>query len=298
MSDIYAHLGDERVAIGVIGGSGLYKMEGLNVLEIRDVQTPFGAPSAPVTIAEIDGRRVAFLPRHGIHHQFVASSVPYRANIWALKSLGVFWCVAVNAVGSLVEEIVPGEHFVVPDQTIDKTYTRAHTLYDDVAVHVSLSYPFEPMLRDYLLAACRAEGIHTHDKATLVVMEGPGFSSRAESELHRSWGAHLIGMTSMPEARLAREAEMAYATVALPTDYDVWRDAEHVDVAEVIHNMKRNLRRVHGVLKRAVPMIELEREADCPSSHALHHAIMTGREAVAAQTLDDFAMTLGKYFAR
>lgn len=298
MTDIYAHLGDDRVAVGVIGGSGLYKMDGLNVLETREVQTPFGKPSAPITIAEIEGRRVAFLPRHGLHHEFVASNLPYRANIWALKELGVFWVVAVNAVGSLVEEIVPGEHFVVPDQIIDKTYRRPHTMYDDVAAHVGLSYPFNPMLREYLLQACRAEGVHTHDKATYVVMEGPGFSTRAESFMHRSWGAQLIGMTAMPEARLAREAEMAYASISLPTDYDCWRDADHVDVSEVMENMKRNLSRVHGVIRRVVPAIDLGREADNDASYALKHAIMTHPSAIAQSTLDDFRITLGKYISR
>jgi 5'-methylthioadenosine phosphorylase len=298
MSDTYSHLGDERVAIGVIGGSGLYKMEGLEVIETRRVDTPFGEPSAPITIAEVGRRRVAFLPRHGLHHEFVASSVPYRANIWALKKLGVFWCIAVNAVGSLAEEIVPGEHFVVPDQLIDKTYRRLHTLYDDVAVHVSLSYPFHPTLRDYLVEACRAEGIRTHDKATYVCMEGPAFSTRAESELHRRWGAHLIGMTAMPEARLAREAEICYASIALPTDYDVWRDAEHVDIAEVMNNMKRNLSRVHGVIKRVIPGIDLDLEEQCDASRALQYAIMTHPEAIEESTLEQFRLTLGKYVSR
>lgn len=297
MTDIYSDLGDKRVPIGVIGGSGLYEIPGINVLETRQIDTPFGRPSAPITIAEIGGRRVAFLPRHGLHHEYVASNVPYRANIWALKKLGVFWCVAVNAVGSLAEEIVPGEHFVIPDQTIDKTYSRQHTLYDDVAVHVGLSYPFHPMLRETLIDACRAEDIATHSTATLICMEGPAFSTRAESELHRSWGAHLVGMTSMPEARLAREAEICYASIALPTDYDVWHDADEVDVSDVMQNMKRNLSRVHGVLKRVVPSIDLEREAECDAGHALKYAIMTAPGAIAESTLEQFRLTLGKYIS-
>ncbi len=295
MSDIYSHLGDERVPVGVIGGSGLYEMEGLEVIEEREVDTPFGKPSAPLTIASIEGRRVAFLPRHGLHHEYVASTVPYRANIWALKSLGVFWLVTVSATGSLKEEIVPGEHFVIPDQIIDKTYRRPNTLYEDVAVHVGLSYPFHPMLRDYLVQACNDQGIHTHDGGTYVCMEGPAFSTKAESQLHRQWGASLIGMTAMPEARLAREAEMCYATIALPTDYDVWYEADHVDIGEVMSNMKRNVSRVRDVLYSVIPSIPLEREEECDASRALQYAIMTRPEAISESSLRQFRLTLGKY---
>jgi 5'-methylthioadenosine phosphorylase len=295
MSDIYSHLGDERVPIGVIGGSGLYEMDGLEIIEEREVDTPFGKPSAPITIAKVEGRRVAFLPRHGQHHEYVASTVPYRANIWALKELGVFWLVTVSAVGSLKEEIVPGEHFVIPDQIIDKTYRRPNTLYKDVAVHVGLSYPFHPMMREILLGACRDEGIETHDGGTYVCMEGPAFSTKAESELHRQWGASLIGMTAMPEARLAREAEMCYATIALPTDYDVWYESDHVDIGEVMANMKRNISNVRGVLRRVIPSIPLEQEADCDASHALQYAIVTHREAISESSLEQFRLTLGKY---
>ncbi len=295
MTDIYSHLGDDRVAIGVIGGSGLYQMEGLEVIEEREVVTPFGQPSAPITIAKVDGRRVAFLPRHGQHHQYVASTVPYRANIWALKELGVFWLVTVSAVGSLKEEIVPGEHFVIPDQVIDKTYRRPNTLYEDVAVHVGLSYPFHPMMREYLLEACRDEDIHTHDGGTYVCMEGPAFSTRAESQLHRQWGASLIGMTAMPEARLAREAEMCYATIALPTDYDVWYESDHVDIGEVMANMKRNVSNVRRVLRRVIPRIPLDREEECDASRALEYAIVTHPEAIAESTRRQFRLTLGKY---
>ena len=295
MNDIYSHLGDKRVPIGVIGGSGLYEMDGLEIVETCEVDTPFGKPSAPITIAEIDGRQVAFLPRHGLHHEYVASTVPYRANIWALKELGVFWLVTVSAVGSLKKEVVPGEHFVIPDQIIDKTYRRPNTLYEDVAVHVGLSYPFHPMLRDILVESCEAEDIHTHDGGTYVCMEGPAFSTKAESELHRQWGASLIGMTAMPEARLAREAEICYATIALPTDYDVWYESDHVDVGEVMTNMKRNVSNVRRVLRRVIPRIPLDKEADCDASTALQHAIVTHPEAISESSLEQFRLTLGKY---
>ncbi|MFW5966072.1 MAG: S-methyl-5'-thioadenosine phosphorylase [Persicimonas sp.] len=295
MQDIYEELADDRVPIGVIGGSGLYEMEGLEIVDEKVVETPFGEPSAPIAIAELEGRRVAFLPRHGRHHEFVASNVPYRANIWALKKLGVFWLVTVSAVGSLKEEIVPGEDFVLPDQIIDKTYRRPNTLYEDLAVHVGLSYPFHPTLREYLLAACEQEGINTHDGGTYVCMEGPAFSTRAESALHRQWGASLIGMTAMPEARLAREAEMCYATIALPTDYDVWYERDHVDIAEVMENMNRNVSRVQRVLKRVIGAIDLEDERTCDASRALEHAIVTRPEAIAESSLRQFRLTLGKY---
>ena len=295
MSDIYEELGDERVPIGVIGGSGLYAIDGLEVIEEREVDTPFGPPSAPVTIGLLEGRRVAFLPRHGAAHQHSPSQLPYRANLWALKKLGVFWVIGVSATGSLREDIVPGEHFVIPDQIIDKTYRRANTLYEDIAVHVGLSYPFHPTMREFLLDACQAEDIETHDGGTYVCMEGPAFSTKAESEMHRQWGASLIGMTAMPEARLAREAEMCYAIVALPTDYDVWYEEDHVDIGEVMQNMKRNVSRVRRVLTRVVPEIPLEREAECDASRALEHAIMTAPPAISESSRRDFRLTIGKY---
>lgn len=287
-------MSETRVPIAIIGGSGLYEIDGLNILEEREIETPFGKPSAPILIGELDGRRVAFLPRHGVHHQFNPSQVPYRANIWALKSLGVFWVVTVSAVGSLKTEIVPG-HFCIPDQIIDKTYKRANTMFDDIAVHAGLSHPFHPMLRSVLLDAVRAEGITVHEGGTYVCMEGPAFSTIAESNLHRSWGASLIGMTAMPEARLAREAEMCYATIALPTDYDVWNEDDHVDVSSVMAVIKQNVENVRKVLKRVIPQIPLERELECDAHEALKYAIMTKPAAISQKTRDDLGIILGKY---
>ena len=287
--------GDERVPIGIIGGSGLYEIEGVDIIEEREVDTPFGDPSAPVTIGELDGRRVAFLPRHGLQHQYNPTSVPYRANIWALKSLGVFWLMTVSAVGSLREEIVPGEDFVVPDQVIDKTFRRANTFFEEIAVHAGLSYPYHPMLRKVLLGACREQGIGTHDGGTYVCMEGPAFSTKAESEMHRQWGADLIGMTAMPEAKLAREAEMCYAGIALPTDYDVWFDADYVDVGDVLDNMRRNVERVRGVLKDAIGEVPLAREEECDASSALEHAIVTDHDAIGESTRHKVGLIIGDY---
>lgn len=284
----------QNVPIGIIGGSGLYEIEGLNIVETLEIDTPFGKPSAPIVIGEIDGRRVAFLPRHGQHHQHSPTHVPYRANIWALKSIGVFWLVTVSAVGSLKEEIVPG-HFAIPDQIIDKTVKRPNSMFDEIAVHVGLSRPFHPMLRDVLLECVKAEGITVHDGGTYVCMEGPAFSTIAESELHRAWGASLIGMTAMPEARLAREAEMCYATIALPTDYDVWHEDDHVDVSKVMEIIRQNVSNVRRVLKRVIPAIPLGKEAECDASQALQYAIMTKPEAIPEWTRQNLDIILGKY---
>ena len=287
----------DDIKIGIIGGSGLYEIEGLEVIEEREVSTPFGAPSAPITIGELGGKRVAFLPRHGKHHEFSPSLVPYRANIWALKSLGVFWTIGVNAVGSLREEIEPG-HFVIPDQIIDKTSKRANTLYDEVVVHVGLGRPFEPMSREVLLQAAREEeGVVVHDGGTYVCMEGPAFSTMAESHMHRQWGAHLIGMTAMPEARLAREAEMSYASICLPTDYDVWHEADEVDVTAVLAILGQNIDNVKRVLARAIPKMPVGREGECSAHDALRYAIMTKREAISDEVASRYELVLGRYLS-
>lgn len=285
----------KRVPIAIIGGSGLYEIEGVEIVDEIEVETPFGSPSAPITIGEFEGRRVAFLPRHGQNHEFNPSEVPYRANFWALKSLGVFWVVTVSAVGSLKEEIVPG-HFVIPDQIIDKTFRRKNTMFDEIAVHAGLSYPFHPMLREVLLECARAEdGLRVHDGGTYVCMEGPAFSTIAESHLHRAWGASLIGMTAQPEARLARECEMCYATIAMPTDYDVWHDADEVDVSQVLAIIKQNVENVRNVLKRVIPAIPLESEQECDASRALQYAIVTKPHAIPQSTRENLGIILDKY---
>jgi 5'-methylthioadenosine phosphorylase len=240
------------------------------------------------------GRRVAFIPRHGAGHRYNPSQVPYRANIWAMKQAGVFWLIGVNAVGSLREEIAPGD-FCIPDNIIDKTYRRANTLYDELAVHVNLGRPFHPMLRDVLLEATRAEGIEVHDGGTYVCMEGPAFSTVAESNMHRQWGASLIGMTAMPEARLAREAEMCYASICLPTDYDVWYEQDHVDITEVFKIFGQNIANVKKVLARAIETIPLGSEADCDASKALEFALITKPDAIGEWTRENLALTLEKY---
>lgn len=285
-----------RVPIGIIGGSGLYELEGMEILEELEIETPFGKPSAPLRIGEFKGRRVAFLPRHGDHHQFNPSRVPYRANIWAMKSIGVFWLVTVSAVGSLREEIVPGD-FCIPDNLIDKTYRRANTFFEDLAVHVKLTQPFDPLLREILLKATREAQIKVHDGGIYVCMEGPGFSTLAESNLHRSWGASLIGMTAQPEARLAREAEMCYATIALPTDYDVWKEDEELEVDAILAILRQNISNVRKVLQAVIPAIPLEKEEECDAYHALRFGIMTRPEAITEKSRRELALFLDKYLS-
>ena len=285
------------VRIGIIGGSGLYDIDGIEIVDELEIETPFGRPSDAITIGRLDDRLVAFLPRHGKGHVHNPTQVPVRANIWALKSLGVFWLATVSAVGSLKKEIAP-RHFVIPDQIIDRTRSRVNTLYDDLAVHVGFSHPFDPVLRKVLLAACREQDVTVHDGGTYVCMEGPLFSTKAESELHRSWGASLIGMTALPEAKLAREAEMAYASICLATDYDVWHEEDYVDVAEVIANVQANVANVKGALRRAIGMIPLGREAESTAFGCLQHAVMTRPELISDEAWAKVGLFLSKCIQR
>ncbi len=290
---------EEKIRIGVIGGSGLYGMEGLKVLEERHIDTPFGKPSDAIIIGELETsvgpRKVAFLPRHGRGHVHNPTEIPVRANIWALKSLGVFWLTSVSAVGSLKEEIAPC-HFVVPDQAIDRTRSRVNTFFDEIAVHAGFSYPFHPDLANILAKSAQEEGLTVHHGGTYVCMEGPLFSTRAESNMHRGWGASVIGMTALPEAKLAREAEMCYACIALATDYDVWRDEEDsVDVSSVMENMKNNITNVQRVLKRVVADIPLGEEASCEAYNALKFAIMTRPDLIPETTKKNLGIILDKY---
>jgi len=285
------------IHIGIIGGSGLYDIDGMEILEERVIDTPFGRPSDAIIIGRLGDRKVAFLPRHGRGHVHNPTNIPVAANIWALKSLGVFWLITVSAVGSLKKEIAPRD-FVIPDDVIDRTRSRANTLFDDLAVHVGFSRPFHPMLRSVLLDACHAEKITTHDGGTYVCMEGPLFSTRAESNLPRSWGASIIGMTALPEAKFAREAEMCYASICLATDYDVWNDSEDVDVHDVLANVKANVGNVRNVLKRAIPMIPLGREDECDASHALKFAVMTHPEHITDAAWARMDLFLKKYIDR
>jgi len=267
--------------IGVIGGSGVYAIEGLENAAWRAVETPWGKPSDELLFGEIGGTPVCFLPRHGRGHVQTPTSINYRANIDALKRSGVTDVISVSACGSFRETVAPGD-FVVIDQFIDRTVAREKSFFGPGCVaHVSMAHPVCGRLGDALELAARAEEIATHRGGTYLVMEGPQFSSLAESRLYREvWGCDVIGMTNMPEAKLAREAELCYATVAMVTDYDCWHpDHAHVEVADVIRVLTGNGEKARGMLRRVIPTLGGARAA-CPHGcdHALEHAVMTAPE--------------------
>jgi 5'-methylthioadenosine phosphorylase len=290
-----------RVMVGVIGGTGLGEALGaLGGGEVREVETPYGRPSGPITVTDVGGVPVVLLPRHGEGHMKSPTMVPYRANIWALKSLGVTHIVASGAVGSLREEIAP-RHLVIPDQVIDRTFRRAGTFFDDLAVHVEFAAPFCGTIRNVLVKAGTGFPSRIHQGGTYVCMEGPQFSTRAESELHRSWGASLIGMTVMPEAKLAREAEICYAVVALPTDYDCWKPhPATLDQAklieEILGNVKAATQNAIELIRRAIPQIAaVEKPCACQSALAL--AIWSDRSRISPDVRARLAPILGRYLA-
>jgi len=235
---------------GVIGGSGLYAIDGVEILDELDIDTPWGKPSDLLTLARIGDQEVVFLPRHGRAHQFPPHQINFRANIYAMKLAGVGRIISVSAVGSLQQAIAPGD-FVLVDQFVDRTQGRASTFFEGpVVAHVSMADPVCSCLRHSLLHACQESGINSHDGGTYMVMQGPQFSSRAESQLYRQWGMDVIGMTNMPEAKLAREAEICYATVAMSTDYDCWHEEEEdVSVDSIVAVMQSNVRKAQSMLQ-------------------------------------------------
>ncbi len=286
--------------IGVIGGSGLYNMDGLTEVREVDVETPFGEPSAPLVIGQLEGVsgvELVFLPRHGRGHRLNPSEVPYRANIFALKSVGVSWVISVSAVGSLKEEIVPG-HVVVIDQFIDRTKDRPSTFFQNgIVAHVAFGDPVCPTLRQMLLASAQEAGATVHDGGTYVCMEGPAFSTRAESNLYRSWGASVIGMTNLPEAKLAREAELSYATLAMSTDYDCWHEGhDDVTVEAVVAVVRANVALSQRIIKAAVPRIAAF-DGPAPQSSALSGAIMTDPDIIPLPTRKALRPLISKYIA-
>lgn len=279
--------------IGIIGGSGLYEMEGFEIIEEKSVSTPFGEPSDKIVLGTMEGKDVAFLPRHGRGHRISPSQINYQANIYALKMLGVEWVISVSAVGSLRKEIKPGD-LVIVDQFIDRTKFRKQTFFEDgLVAHVGLAHPVCGNLANTLYSSAKGLKLKVHNGGTYVCMEGPAFSTRAESMLHRQWGADLIGMTNMPEAKLAREAEMCFATLALSTDYDCWKDDEHVDVAAVVQTMKMNVANAKMVIKDAIKNISLDRK--CPCESALKGAIMTSIDTIPEKTKEKLKYITGKY---
>ena len=282
------------VQIGVIGGSGLYQMEGLEDVQEVSLDTPFGKPSDVITIGRLSATRMAFLPRHGRGHQIMPTEVPVRANIYAMKQLGVERLISVSAVGSLREEVHPLD-LVVPNQIIDRTRLRENTFFGDgIAAHVSFADPFCPEMSPLLAEAAHGAGATVHEGGTCLVMEGPAFSTRAESHLYRSWGASVIGMTALPEAKLAREAEICYAMLACATDYDVWHESESsVSVEIVVANLLRNVATSQQVLRNLVPRLTSERQCGCAT--ALRTAIITAPDHVTLEAKQRLAAIIGKY---
>ena len=280
--------------IGVIGGSGLYEMEGLAEIEEVRVETPFGEPSEAITIGTLEGVRVAFLPRHGKGHRIMPTELPVRANIYALKSLGVERIISVSACGSMKGEIAPLD-IVIPDQLFDRTRTRPSTFFGGgLVVHISFDEPFCPELSGLLYEAAKEVGARVHKDGTYICIEGPQFSTKGESRIYRQWGVDVIGMTAIPEAKLAREAEICYATLAMVADYDVWHEVEEpVTVEMVVRNMLQNVVMAKRVIRAALPKIPAQR--DCLCATALRDAIITQRERIPAEVREKLALLVGKY---
>lgn len=286
------------VAIGIIGGSGLYKMAALQNVEEVYIDTPFGKPSDALIVGTLDGVRVAFLARHGRHHTLLPSDLPFRANIYAMKSLGVQYLISASAVGSLKAEAKPLD-MVVPDQFIDRTKNRVSTFFGDGIVgHITFGDPVCHNLATVLadaVASLNLTDVVLHRGGTYVCMEGPAFSTQAESHLYRSWGATIIGMTNLPEAKLAREAEIAYATLALVTDYDCWHpDHDNVTVEMVIGNLHRNAENAQKVIQETVRRLA-SNPPESVAHSALKYAILTPLDQVPVATKDKLSLLLKKY---
>jgi 5'-methylthioadenosine phosphorylase len=284
----------QQAEIGIIGGSGLYSMPGLTDIHEERVETPFGNPSDAFVLGELEGRRVAFLSRHGRGHRILPSEINFRANIYALKKLGVERIVSMSAVGSLKEEHRPGE-FVVIDQFIDRTFHRVSTFFGDGIVgHVAFGDPVCATVASVLAAACQTEGVTAKSGGTYICMEGPQFSTRAESNLYRSWGADVIGMTNLQEAKLAREAEICYATAAMVTDYDCWHEGhDDVTVEQIVAVLNQNAANACKVIKAAVAAMPGERTCACAS--ALQYALLTSRDAIPVAAREKLDLLIGKY---
>jgi len=286
----------QELVVGVIGGSGLYEIDGLTNVEEVALSTPFGEPSDSYITGVLDGIKMVFLPRHGRGHRVSPSEINFRANIWGMKRLGVSRILSVSAVGSMREDIVPGE-FVVIDQFFDRTRHRVDTFFEGGCVaHVMFADPVCGSLRGDLLAAGAETGVKIHDGGTYVNMEGPQFSTRAESKIYRGWGVDVIGMTNLQEARLSREAEICYATVAMATDYDCWHEGhDDVTVEAVIEVMHKNVGNARGLIKAAVPRLKAQHEAGCGCGDALKFAIMTAHDRIPAEARQRLGLLIDKY---
>lgn len=280
--------------IGIIGGSGFYQMDGVKITEEKRVVTPFGEPSDAIMMGKLDATDIAFIPRHGRGHRIPPHKLNFRANIFALKKLGVKTLISISAVGSMKENIHPGD-LVVVDQFLDRTKGRVDTFFDDgLAVHVSFADPVCSKLRSAAVAAAKSENIPVHDGGTYVCIEGPAFSSRAESLLYRTWGVDVIGMTNYQEAKLAREAEMCFTTIALSTDYDCWHvDEGPVDVAMIIKTLSENVKKAQTTIRKLLS--SYTEDDSCPCHSSLKYAIMTDKKAITPESRQKVGLLIEKY---
>ena len=280
--------------VGVIGGSGLYHIEGLTDVESVSVDTPWGSPSDDLIIGILGDTKMVFLPRHGRHHKLMPSEINFRANIFAMKKMGVERILSVSAVGSMKEHIFPGQ-IVIPSQFYDHTKTRVSTFFGDgIVAHVSMADPVCHILSDELYKASIGSGATVHKGGTYLCMEGPQFSSRAESYIYREWGVDVIGMTNATEAKLAREAEICYASLSMATDYDCWHEHhDDVTVDDLIETLNNNSRLARDIIKKVVPAISETRE--CPCCHALQNAIITSKEAITQEIRDRLGILIERY---
>jgi 5'-methylthioadenosine phosphorylase len=283
--------------IGVIGGSGLYDIEGMTNIQEVDINTPFGKPSDTITIGRLGGVGIAFLPRHGRGHRIPPSEVPSRANIHALKLLGVERIIAINSCGSFKEELKPGD-LLIPDQLIDRTRNRVNSFFGEgIVVHISFAEPFCQVMRQIVYQAATEAGASVHDGGTYVTMEGPAFSTKAESRLYRSWRADIIGMTALPEAKLAREAEICYAIIACVTDYDSWQErSEPVTIEVILDVLQRNINTAKEIIKLSLSQMPAKRDCDCAT--ALQTAIVTAPELIPAGQKKKLDLLIGKYMRK
>jgi 5'-methylthioadenosine phosphorylase len=289
-------MGDERAEIGIIGGSGLYEMEGFTDVREVAVETPFGSPSDRLMVGRLEGRRVAFLPRHARGHRILPNELNFQANIFALKTLGVEWILSVSAVGSLKEKYAP-LHMVIPDQFVDRTLQRKSTFFGrGLVAHAAFAHPFCPDLSKRMAESCQEAGATYHVGGAYICIEGPHFSTRAESELYRSWGMDVIGMTNLTEAKLAREAEICYSTLAMVTDYDCWHpDHDSVTAEYVIGNLGKNAATAKAVLRAAVRRLPEGTPRTCECERALRSAIVTPAHLVPESVKKELAPIVGRY---
>lgn len=280
--------------VGIIGGSGLYELEGLRDVKEEVISTPFGDPSDSFIIGYLDNVKMIFLPRHGRGHRILPSEINFRANIYGMKKLGAQWIVSVSAVGSMKEHLKPG-HIVIPDQFFDRTRSRINTFFGEgIAAHVSFAEPVCPVLSECLYIASRDVAADVHRGGIYICIEGPQFSTKAESHIYRSWGVDVIGMTNLPEAKLAREAEICYATLALVTDYDCWHETEEVVTAEmVMETLRKNIETSKGIIRNVVKILPDEKSCLCGS--ALKNAIMTQKEKISPELKKKLDILIGKY---